>query len=336
MPKSIPAQLKFALKKTRDMLAEKKDYAEARRQLVSIPSAENYPQFHAAMARIALLEGDSGLSLAHGEKALSLNPDDVRMLIRVGKMRLASNDIEGARQCANRALAVGTSEKNQTMVLATLFQQIEEPETSLRLLSSVEDKNPNDSRLHRMIASAHLRMNQLDEAEKGLRDCLRISPSNHAALVMLGEIEMNKENYDKTVQSLQSADNEQCPAKLQTRLILDLAEAFVMLARLAEAKNILARIEDTSSPRYNYLWGVIQLKEGTNELALKSMKAAAVALRNRRDNDGAVDPLSNLTGDILEDAECLQEEVGKALKRFQWSRGNQSEASDGPDIDEFI
>lgn len=289
MPTPIPAQLKPLFKQAKELLSDQQNYIEARRVLASIPSAEQYTQFHTAMSRIATLEGDAELAYAHVERALALTPDDVLILARLGKMSLAKDDKQKAMSFAERAFAVGPSSKKEISILATLFSQLDQPSKTQSLLEAGIEKSPNDPKLRRMMALCLLDLGHLKAAEAELDACLRIAPTNHAATVMLGEIYLKQGLHTQAIKLLRSADNDNCPPKLLGRVNLNVAECQVALGLLQDSKTELMKIENMSGCRYNLVWARIQMAEGNYELCLNSLRAALNSIPH--EDQSAVDAL---------------------------------------------
>lgn len=338
MPTPIPAQLKPLFKEAKELLTEQQNYSEARRVLASIPSAEQFTQFHTAMSRIATLEGDADLAYAHIERALALTPDDVLILARLGKLCLAKNEKDKALSFAERAYEVGPTSKKDIAILATLFNQLDQPQKTHALLEIGIDKNPNDPKFRRMMALCLLKLDNIKSAEAELDACLRIAPTNHAAIVMLGEIYLKQGLCSQAIKLLRTADNDTCPDKLHGRVILNIAECQLTLGTLHDAKTELMRIDDTIGTRYNYIWGRIQLAEGNHELCLKSLRASLDSLLNG--DTAAIDTLVSKCMNSQDTAECCRQliaEVDAMLNQARWTSRqrnvNQARMNDAEDFD---
>jgi thioredoxin-like negative regulator of GroEL len=173
------------------------------------------------------------------------------------------------------------------------------------------------------------------EGEQCLKDCLRLAPTNHAALVILGELYLAKGDSGSALKSLKTADNADCPTKLRNRIVLDLAQAYVDQSTLQPAKQQLAQINETGSARYNYIWGQIQFLENDVNLALNSLIASKRTLDQvLSKNSEQVQPSQPLPEDAKAAVEQLLGEIKEGLKRLQWNDGAGGEDSSG-DSDEM-
>ena len=325
MPAQFPAQLKSSLDQVKEMLSNK-DIGEARRVLVSVPGGEDYPQYHAAMARIALAEENKPLALAHLEKASELAPDNLNLLLRVGRIRHANEDMDGVKQVAKKTLELGAQSAKELVQLVSLLLLIEQKDEALIAINNAISLRPNDATM-RMIAGRYFQQHgQTESAEQSFKDSLRLAPSNHAAAILLGRLYLFKGDAANALSAFKRADNPDCPAKLSNRMRLGLAQAYVdqseMLKakdkradELLKAKDKLAEVSNTGAVRYNYLWGQIQMLENTYDLALQSLTVAKKRFDTLKTKDGENPPaFPHLPNDSKVAAEALFADLSKELK----------------------
>ncbi len=281
----LPGHLKSTFKQVRTLIVKEKNFPEARRILAGVPDGELYAPYHVAMAAIARSESDSSVAMAHLEKALSLTPEDIRLISRIGKIRLQEGNKALAQDYANRALQQKPSKKGDVTTLASFLQQLGDATNAATLLREAVLQNPNDTKLRRMLAISQLQLGQLDECERNLNNCLRLDPKNHYSQILLGEILIAQGNKVRGLAVLRTADNDECPNKLKERLSIDAAECYIDLGEYEAAKDELTRIQSSNSPRFNYCWGKIQYQESDYEFALTSLMAAAAGVNP---TDGSV------------------------------------------------
>jgi Flp pilus assembly protein TadD len=322
MAESIPAHLKNTFKKVRTLIVKDKNFAEARQTLAGIPDGELYTPYHIAMGAIAKTEGDTPVAMAHLEKALSLSPEDIRLISRVGKIRLQEGNKNLAQDYANRALQLKPSRKADVIALAGFLQQLGDSSTAGQLLREAVLKNPNDTRLRRLLAISQLQVGQYDESERNLNNCLRLDPKNHFSQILLGEILIAKGDKSRGLAALRSANNEDCPPKLRERLSLDAAECYIDLAEYSAAKGELTRILGSNNPRFNYCWGKIQFEESDYESALSSLIAASQGLKSAGDtaiNTDLTDPAMLSEGDQKNRSEKMIHDLAGKLEKLKAS-----------------
>lgn len=329
MPAQFPAQLKTALEQVKELLSNK-DSGEARRVLVSVPGGEDYPQYHAAMARIALTEENKPLALAHLEKASSLAPENLNLLLRVGRIRHANDDADGVKEVAEKTVELGAQSAKELVQLVSLLLLIDQKDEALIAINNAISLRPNDSAM-RMIAGRYFqRHGQMDNAEQSFKDSLRLAPSNHAAAILLGRLYLYKGDPANALSAFKRADNSDCPEKLSNRMRLGLAQAYVdqseMLKakdkradELLKAKDKLAEVSNTGAVRYNYLWGQIQMLENTYDLALQSLTVAKKKFDTLKANEGETAPaFPQLPSDSKSAAEILFSGLSDELKSPQF------------------
>lgn len=334
MPTQFPAQLKSVLEQVKELLSNK-DSGEARRVLVSVPGGEEYPQYHAAMARIALFEENKPLALAHIEKASSLAPENVDLLLRIGRICHANNDTAKVQETADKLLQLGAQSAKELVQLISFFLLINQPNYALTVLKNAIALRPNDAAMRQIAGRYFFRHGQLVEAEESLKDSLRLAPANHAAAILLGQLYLSKGEADHAVSALKLADNADCPSRLSNRMRLGLAQAYVEQSELQKAKEKLAEVNNTGSVRFNYIWGQIQLLENAYDLALQSLIVAKRKFDTLRTKDNETVPhLPQLPDDPKLAAQQLQSDLASALKNLQYSEDESGDSNSDED-DEF-
>lgn len=324
MASTIPVDLRPAFKEAKELLLEKKNLGEARRVLASIPDAEEFTQFHTAMSKIASLEGDDQLALAHVERAHALSPEDILIIARLAKLFIKLDRNEDALNYLNKAYDQGIKSKKEITIVSTLYSSLGVYHRAQSLIEVGIEKNPNDPRLRRSMAVCLLKTNNIAGAEAELDACLRMAPTNHSAIVMLSEIYIQKSLYSKAITLLRSADNDTCPEKLHGRVLLNLSEAYMQSSSIERSKKELLRIKNKSGIRYNLTWGNLQCIEHNYDLAYKSYLAALnTLLMDKQDSVSSMVSQCTVVDDLSTTCSNLRDLVEKCLKDFVVNRGVQ-------------
>lgn len=328
MAVALPGHLKSTFKQVRSLIVQEKNFPEARRILAGVPDGELYAPYHVAMAAIARSESDAAVAMAHLEKALSLTPEDIRLLSRIGKLRLQEGNKELSQEYANKALLQKPTKKSDVTALASFLQQLGDAANAAKLLREAVLQNPNDIKLRRMLAIAQLQLGQLDECERNLNNCLRLDPKNHYSQILLGEILIAQGNKVRGLAVLRSADNDQCPSKLKERLSIDAAECYIDLGEYNAAKDELTRVQSSNSPRFNYCWGKIQYQDKDYEFALSSLMAASRSIGPDGDLTDApiVDPSSLTKEDQQSRCEQLIHDLAGKLEKLKTAEYGSSQS----------
>ncbi len=316
----LPGHLKSTFKQVRSLILKEKNFPEARRILAGVPDGELYSPYHVAMAAIARSESDTAVAMAHLEKALSLAPDDIRLISRIGKLRLQEGNTTLAQEYANRALQQKSSKKSDVTALASFLQQLGDYTNAASILRHAVLENPNDTKLRRMLALAQLQLGQLDDCERNLNNCLRLDPKNHYSQILLGEILIAQGNKVRGLAVLRTADNDECPSKLKERLSIDAAECYIDLAEYSAAKDELTRVQNSNSPRFNYCWGKVQYQEGDYEFALTSLMAASKSVAHEdAPSVPPIDPSSLTVEDQKTRCQKLIQDLSSKLEKLRVS-----------------
>ena len=124
-------------------------------------------------------------------------------------MALTNKDYAAAEKYA--ALALGDAERGsdaQKIQLAAMQAQLQNHEDSLGYVKKLEvllEKNPNDDVVMSTLCALYSNLGQGDKADKMLNDKLAADPNNYNALMIKGQIESQKKNYDVAAESLEKA-----------------------------------------------------------------------------------------------------------------------------------
>ena len=124
-------------------------------------------------------------------------------------MALTNKDYATAEKYAG--LALGDAERGadaQKIQLAAMQAQLKNHEDSVAYVGKLEDllaKNPNDDVVLSTLCALYSNMGQGEKAEKMLDDKLAADPNNYSALMIKGQIESQKKNYDAAAENLEKA-----------------------------------------------------------------------------------------------------------------------------------
>lgn len=124
-------------------------------------------------------------------------------------MALTNKDYATAEKYA--ALAIGDAERGadaQKIQLAAMQAQLQTHEDSLAYVNKLEgllEKNPNDDVVLSTLCALYSNLGQGDKADKMLNDKLAADPNNYNALMIKGQIESQKKNYDAAAEYLEKA-----------------------------------------------------------------------------------------------------------------------------------
>jgi len=124
-------------------------------------------------------------------------------------MALTNKDYATAEKYAG--LALGDAERGadaQKIQLAAMQAQLKNHEDSVAYVGKLEDllaKNPNDDVVLSTLCALYSNMGEGEKAEKMLNDKLAADPNNYSALMIKGQIESQKKNYDAAAENLEKA-----------------------------------------------------------------------------------------------------------------------------------
>jgi tetratricopeptide (TPR) repeat protein len=206
------------------------------------------------------IEATWGLSLANQlagrmdearaqlERTATLAPHDPEVQFQLGLLLVRLGDSERGMACLQEALRLDPTHRGARITCARLLHRQGKSDQALRELESALQLTPNEPELLSAQAEIELQTGQHDAAQTTLRRALEFAPHDLA-------------------------------------LRLSLAQAELAASELAQAEDQLAGLvaEHSAHPEVQFLSGVLRMRQGRPEEAVKHFSIAAEQLPNSAD-----------------------------------------------------
>jgi tetratricopeptide (TPR) repeat protein len=194
-----------------------------------------------------VLSGAEGHSRAReaATKALEIDPKSPKALVVLGWIAMLNNDLAGASQHFERALALDPADLNVLGDAAVLLQALGRPDDALALHEVVARRDPVNVTSLYSLANAQRHAGRFDEAIASLRTALSLSPGRGGAHFNLGVALLQKGEA--------SAALEEIKQETSSWIRIGLPMAYHALGRQAESDAALAGLieRDATDSAYN-------------------------------------------------------------------------------------
>jgi tetratricopeptide (TPR) repeat protein len=200
------------------------------------------------------------------EEACRLAGEDASLWARLAEMRLASNQLDLARQAAETALNLDPRLPNAWAIRGRVMRALGQPGDALADCLHALNYAPNDRAILAEVAELHRQLNQPDRALQTLQTLAETYPAGEEpgeVLYLMGTAYLALGRYDDGVESLSAAVNRGQPT---AEMFCQLGEAQLLAGRKPEAaeaarhaltldpqhpgsRNLLQRIEVAQRPQ---------------------------------------------------------------------------------------
>lgn len=176
------------------------------------------------MGEISRLSGDPGAASVFFAEAVEANPYDPLPLVHLAAVHFGDDDLQGARDCLDRALVLAPHSLSALNRLGLVLYRQGLPDEALRTFGTALELYPDSAELQNNIGMVHFRKDEMVEAAVAYREAVRLSPRSSFCHLGLG-------------MTLEKA-GEYAAAKHEYAIVIRLdptyADAYRSLARLHE------------------------------------------------------------------------------------------------------
>jgi tetratricopeptide (TPR) repeat protein len=152
---------------------------------------------HKAAGNVLFKRGDLDGALREYQEALKEDPKDPNAYTLIGNVRFEQGELTGAYSAYQKALSLDDSARaaRQGMVAAALRDH--DYTMAKTMLREMVDREPRDSEAHTALGKLLYREEDLDGAERHLRDALTVAQNDPAALYVLGLVLAKKQQQEQ-------------------------------------------------------------------------------------------------------------------------------------------
>jgi len=226
------------------------------------------------IAKIAEREGETEKALSYLIKAKLAEPDNPDVLFDFGRVCLERNLFRDGIPALEKAVQLRPDNEHYLYVLATGYGMKLRFKESLEIFHRLLAKKPQDPILNYAVGSVlYIEGDDLDGAEKYLRESIRLQPAQLAAYYYLGMVVFKKGDQDQAAaifQDLLRRYPDHLPSLEQFGTIL------VKQKKYEEAQQVLEQVLrlDPDSRVGHYQYSLLLARLGKREESSKHMKVA--------------------------------------------------------------
>ncbi|KAF0094796.1 MAG: hypothetical protein E1N59_1531 [Puniceicoccaceae bacterium 5H] len=206
---------------------------------------ERFPSFRRAQENLGLLEAQRGhyaAAVAHLGKAIELGAREGRVYGALGYSLLKSGDAVGAEAAYRQAHLMDTEALDWQIGLAQALNDQRDYRAAIALVESLVDRWPENAQLWRLLAQAHLALEEPVDAAKALEAGRLYTGLDTHSLTLLGDIYYNAQMFGRAADLYREAVEQG-----QTARALDPALRMVELLlrqdRLEQAERLVGLLE---------------------------------------------------------------------------------------------
>ena len=137
------------------------------------------------------------------------NPNNLAVLSTLAQLKLERQDWVGAHAVADAIQRLGDKADLADQIKGAAFGGQKRYDDSLTALQNAYDASPGASQPMAALVSGYLQAKQIDKAEAFLQAVLNVSPTNADALVLMGSVQLAKNNPAQAVKDFESAIKQQ-------------------------------------------------------------------------------------------------------------------------------
>jgi tetratricopeptide (TPR) repeat protein len=265
-------------------LLQQKDYARAMLEFKNAArtvQADAEPYFQ--MALVALETGDARAAYQMLKKAIELNPQHLEAKSRLARLIAEKGNNEKLSEAENTAkaiLALAPDNVENLYTLGILEFRLGNRGDAEQYLDQALAKVPSSFGSSVLLAKVKMSGNDLQGAEKVLKDAVQRSPKSVDAWVALGNFYAVIGRFPDAFQAFETA----LGIKPQYPLaLISLAEAQHRSGQKEKAAETLRQLSTLPDPQYESLYGSYLFQAGNREVALREFER--LARKNPKDRE---------------------------------------------------
>lgn len=200
---------------------------------------------HFAMAHLLVRGGDLDKALVSAEEALKLRPEWEEAALFKARILLSQKEPQKARAFYESFLSDNRGANNVRLNYARFLVDQKEWQKALEEFKRVASNAPDDADTVYAVGLLSLQTNNLEDANKYLKQALKLRPQNDQARLYLGQVAEQRKLYDEAVQWYLEVKDGEYYFEAQARLGVALAKQ----GDLVRARRHLEDIKSQSDPQ---------------------------------------------------------------------------------------
>lgn len=229
------------------------------------------PEYRDALALLAnleLIEGNYDKALAAVDKALLKDAENDKLFNIKGRILMAENKMEEARQNFLKAIELNPDFFANYRALLMFYEQQKDDESLQTLLDEMVAKFPEDPQLHVLLAGIYLKRDEPEKAETEMVKAVDTRQDIVSYRLMLADFYKRLSEYDKAETVLKKSKDD-FPEELQ--VVTALAEILFEKREFDDAKTLMDEVlaKTPGNGAANLLKARFFIKDRKNQQALE-------------------------------------------------------------------
>jgi len=322
----IPESIKSQLMRLKSLLEEQGSAADIRKSRDDIVKEEGHGEHaivHNILARAAKELGEKELAIAHMQKSLELDPDNITAILLVSSYYIQLGDQGSAKKTLGLAEGLEIQTSEQATGLSRLLVATGQTEKSIEFLDSVLRDNPNNPDLRLTRASLLLDASRLEESSEDLRASLDQGLNSGCLKPLIKTLSYQLYKGDRFL-ALAACDAALTICLSQGRprdnFIFLKSLALTSVGNISESLKTLNNASNHLRPISNYAWCSLQAENGSLGPAESSLNACINGIRNSaiyHDHENIRKAIDQVTAATSSDSQpTTKEKIVAALSRI--------------------
>lgn len=291
-----------------DYYSTRFDFTSAARvlQKASRMSKNNYDVVR-GYALLELRRQNPKGAITYCKKALALNSGDSESYILLARAYMAAQDFKSAHGSAARAIELEATSVEGQITYAKALSGVQGVDVAINYISRIIERYPDNTEYRQALGEIYLDDERFMDAERELRNVIRIRPKPKKAYLMLADALAKQENYDVAQQALLRAA---AIDPSDPEALFRAGQLFIEVKNPEQARAQLQRVlrVNPKYPRVHYFLGRAALMMGDSKGALEESK------------------LEKRINPNLADAYVLAAEAYSAMRQFSFCAGEYQKA----------
>lgn len=271
------------------------------------------------LANLKLETGNAGEARSWFEKALTIDPANVKSLIALAEIAMGEGEYEAAEKHLKKITAeIDPDHVGAKLTLAKVYRFSNREAEAIRVLEEVLDENPAEVAAQGALADAYYAVNRFDDAKNQAEAFLKASPGNTEAHFLLGAISLKEGDYESALLHLTRAVRSPSVSAQKFYLLgLALRGTNNLAQAISTFQKVLAMEPDNTA--YRLMFAQTLLAVGSFE---KAQREVELVLSKEPENDQARRLLARANAlrqafdhiDLLLASEGISEEMAEGIK----------------------
>jgi len=276
-PISTSKSAEFDIRRAKKLLSEKR-FEDALTILEKIVDRDQANSFvHMAIGRIKAKLKDYNGALLHFNRAIEIDPTQLRPYLRSARVCIQTDDLLKAEELFSSALKINSRSAIAFAGIGLVQAKTNRLNQAIESWSKSLEFNPRIVAVRKQIAKALHAIGRTQDAIGQINAAARIKPDDPDVFSIKGRLHLLDKNYELAQQAYETAIDLDKEEKRQN-IKLGLTEAYINDGKVNQAERVLSSVpqREQFSSLVHKLWGDIYTAKGMHKEALEEYRSASL------------------------------------------------------------